>query len=535
MPDDTFDVIVVGAGTSGSILASRIAENGLNPGTGDRLKVALFEGGPYYLKGGPLRPGVGDPTRRRLITNIRSDETEPPHWFYDGFNVKAVGGCSLHWGSNASIPIPKDFANWERETGSGWTEETFKDAIDEAVRMYHVNHTPLTIPPESRKPRMSKGGQMFADAARGMGLKVNEPEDPREKAPRGLGRVNCINCGYCGRGHYCKYDSKVGGLYYLKMIGEENGLEVIPDCEVDHVILEKTGSSYVAKGIAYTQKGVKKQARAARVIVSCGTNGSPLLLYRSGYGPKDFLGANLLVENNNVGRHLDGDLSGGALDILLRFAEDIHEGAELGGRGGGSGSNLLVHEQGDRNKLTLSGVSPVALQNQYPDLLALYPVAPDFGMEHKEYMRRAVKRLGVIGFTLRAFIWDKGRIGMRGEHLYRRDDPDVLNQFLDNWHVAQDIVKKLNPQPVKVDDKPPRSFAILHEVGTCRAGISKENSVVTPDFDSHDIGNLMICSAAAVPSGCFTNSHMPTVSVSSHAWRRIVANHFTRGAAPLKI
>ena len=50
--DETFDVIVVGAGTAGTVVASRIAENGINPSTGDRLKVGLFEGGPYYLKEG---------------------------------------------------------------------------------------------------------------------------------------------------------------------------------------------------------------------------------------------------------------------------------------------------------------------------------------------------------------------------------------------------------------------------------------------------------------------------------------------------
>ena len=107
MPEyDVFDVIVVGAGTGGCILASRIAENGVNPTTGDRLKVALFDGGSDYMRyhegvkvGGPLRPGVGDPWRRRIVTNIRQDETAIHYWHYDGFNVKAVGGCSLHWGS----------------------------------------------------------------------------------------------------------------------------------------------------------------------------------------------------------------------------------------------------------------------------------------------------------------------------------------------------------------------------------------------------------------------------------------------------
>ena len=44
--DETFDVIVVGAGTAGTVVASWIAENGINPSSGDRLKVGLFEGGP---------------------------------------------------------------------------------------------------------------------------------------------------------------------------------------------------------------------------------------------------------------------------------------------------------------------------------------------------------------------------------------------------------------------------------------------------------------------------------------------------------
>ena len=527
--NDTFDVIVVGAGTGGTILASRIAENGVNPSTGDRLKVGLFEGGSYYMKGGPLRPGMGNPWRRRIITNIRHDETDPPHWHYDGFNVKAVGGCSLHWGGFAFLPIAKDYANWQRETGVDWSEEKFKDAHDEAVKMWHVHPAPLQfVTAEPPEKKLNKGAQMFADAATGLGLKVNPPPDARDKGIVGGSRVNCIFCGYCGRGHYCKYDSKVTGLWYLKLIGEENGLEVIPDTEVDHIIIEKRGASFVAKGIAYTQNGQRKEARAPRVIVSCGTNGTPLVLYRSGYGPKDFLGQKLVVENRNVGRYLDGDLSAGALDIQLLFGENIHVD-------GGRGSTVLIHEDGDRNKLTLSGVNAVAYTGQYPQILALSPVAPEFGWEHKDYMRTAAKRIGLLAFTMKAPLWDKGRIGLRGEHLYRRDDPAILGQFQKAWPTAQQIMRKLDPQPIKVDDPVPKSFAILHEVGTCRAGVSKESSVVTPEFDSHDVENLLIGSAAVIPTGNHTQSHMPTAVVNAYAWRKIVANHFSRGAAPLKL
>lgn len=522
-----FDVIVVGAGTAGTILASRIAENGVNPSTGNPLKVGLFEGGPYHLKGGPLRPGIGDPLRRRFVTNIKNDETDPPKWHYDGFNIKAVGGCSLHWGSNALMPIPKDYANWQASTSVDWdpTNRIFAEAIEEALAMYHVQ--PIQNFYSKPRPRaLTKGGQMFADAAKSLGYPVNTPPDPRDQGISGVSRINCILCGYCGRGHYCKYDSKITGLHYLKLIGEENGLEIIPDAEVDHVIIEKEGASFVAKGIAYTREGERKEARAPRVVVACGTSGTPVLLYRSGYGPKDLLGERLIVENNNIGSHLDGDLLGASLDMIALFGEDIHSDE-------GNASSLLVHEDGDRNKLTLRGISRISYTNQYPDQLALYSVAPDFGWDHREYMENAVKRIGVFAISLKAPLWNKGRVGVMGEHLYPRDDPAILSLIHKAWNIAHEIVGTITPRPIKVDDSPPESFNVLHEVGTCRAGINRKNSVVTPEFDSHDVRNLMICSAAVIPTANHTASHMPTVTVSCYAWRRIVANHFSRGAAPL--
>ncbi len=40
-----YDLLIVGAGMAGSILAARIAEKGVHPGSGDRLKVGLLEWG----------------------------------------------------------------------------------------------------------------------------------------------------------------------------------------------------------------------------------------------------------------------------------------------------------------------------------------------------------------------------------------------------------------------------------------------------------------------------------------------------------
>ena len=111
MPEyQTYDVIVAGGGTAGCIIASRIAQNGINPQSGDRLRVALIEGGPYLITGKEKpRPGYGVPSRRRVIINISYLEVRPQPWPYDGYQNKMVGGCGLHWGGNAYVPFSEDY------------------------------------------------------------------------------------------------------------------------------------------------------------------------------------------------------------------------------------------------------------------------------------------------------------------------------------------------------------------------------------------------------------------------------------------
>ena len=84
--------------------------------------------------------------------------------------------------------------------------------------------------------------------------------------------------------------------------------------------------------------------------------------------------------------------------------------------------------------------------------------------------------------------------------------------------------------PLEIDTRPPRRYSIAHQTSSCRAGESAQNSVVNSDFESHDVENLFVSSAAVIPRGNLTLSHIPTSVVAAHTWRRIVANHFSRGA-----
>ncbi len=71
MADKPFDLAIVGAGMAGCALAGKIAENGVNPTSGEPLNIALFDRGSYF-KGRPS-PGYGHPLRRQMFTNVTRD------------------------------------------------------------------------------------------------------------------------------------------------------------------------------------------------------------------------------------------------------------------------------------------------------------------------------------------------------------------------------------------------------------------------------------------------------------------------------
>jgi choline dehydrogenase-like flavoprotein len=503
MPERQYDVAIVGAGFSGPILAAKIAEKGVNPRNGDRLKVALIEAGPY-LKGTP-RPGYGSPLRRQMITNLEDDQSTYL-WDNNRSRAKVVGGSSLHWGAQAFLPYPVDYVHWQRETGVDWTEEKFREAVAEIRRVFNVHRYPDEID--------TRGNRLFRDVAKQMGY------DPRRHE---AARRNCIYCGFCLSPMMCKYDSRSSTLVTYIPLAERNGVEIIPDTYVEKILIEAKGDRGVARGLLCQNQGSSYEIAADKIMVSCGYRGTPLLLMRSGYGPKEWKGNPIIVENPNIGKHIDGHLSSN-LGVSALFDEPLGDG-ELGSIGG----YYLIHDEraDGEGRLLLRATFGY---DQLPSRAALHPFAPLYGREHKRYMReKGILRTGLLSASVskpsgRWYIDPDGKILCGGDHSL------TIRRVEEGRQMAYEVLQKMGARKISSPPAPVRITPTTrgqHSVGSCRAGVDPKTSVVNPYFESHDVDNLFLCDGSVIPRTTTGNTGTPQASVTVFAAGRMIERQFS--------
>ena len=271
MAEDTFDYIIVGAGSAGCVLADRLTEDGSH-------SVLVFENG-----GSDRSIYIQMPTALSIPMNMPRYNyfyhTEPePH--LDGRSLhtprgKVLGGSSSINGLVYVRGNPLDFDGWEEKGAHGWAYRN-------------------VLPYFRRAERRATGGDAYRGAEGKLRTTTGTLQNPLNPAwleagkQAGYPESSDMN-GYQQEG-FARMDMTVGdgrrcsaARAYLRPAMSRPNLAVRTHALVTRVLFEGRR----AVGVSYRQGDREDVVRARReVIVSAGSINSPQLLKLSGVGPQ---------------------------------------------------------------------------------------------------------------------------------------------------------------------------------------------------------------------------------------------------------
>ncbi len=314
MPE-TFDFVVVGAGSSGAVIASRLSED-------PTCRVALLEAGD--------RPPVEELIPAACSAMQQNPETD---WMYTadagncGLGLKGgrmmmprgrmLGGSS---GINYMAYVrghPGDFDAWATGGASGWS---YRDVLpyfrkseglapsDDIVIDTRAHSTTGPLGVSVRAPVLP-GAREFVDAAVAAGIPRGDYNGQDRGGPGGV--VSLFQTS--------TRNGKRSSTYHAFLEGDAEkrpNLTIITGAQVTRVVLEGAVGQRVATGVEYRVGGGETRAAFAtkEVVLSGGAIGSPHVLLLSGIGPRAELeaaGIACQVDSPHVGKHLKDHLQVG--------------------------------------------------------------------------------------------------------------------------------------------------------------------------------------------------------------------------------
>jgi choline dehydrogenase-like flavoprotein len=482
------DVVIVGSGAGGAVVACELAEAGQDV-------IVLEEGGHVP----PERYG-----------SMRPSETMRHMWRDAGLtfalglgdtpmvNVmmgRCIGGSSVLTGG-VCFRIPGSILReWSEDLGLvELTERGMEPCFEAVEKAIHVEQVPEHM--------RSQSTLRFLEGAQRLGY----PTKPLRRNTHG-----CNGCGRCNFG--CPHGAKLSvDVSYLPR-AMAAGARVYSDCRVETITRRNGRASGVVGRVLSGARGRKLgrlRVRARRVVVAAGAYGSPLLLARSGVG----------LGSGQVGKNLT--LHPG-FRVMARFDEKIE---------GWKGALQSAYSDAfEDERITLVGLFVP------PGVLAA--TMPGVGSEHVQ-RARSVPHLGIFGgmihddgggairevfgrpvMTYRMSSRDRAAVPKLMRHMaeifFAGGAKEVFLPVLGLGGIDADRLRILDLEHV-----PGRQLECgsQHPLGTCRMGVSPRGSVVDPDGQAWDLPELFVADGSILPTSLGVNPQLSIMSMATRiAWK----------------
>lgn len=521
----TYDFIVVGSGSAGSVVAERLSASG-------RFSVLVLEAGGSDMRFYVQMPlGYGKTFFDPAVNWNYRTEPDPglsgnaDHWP----RGKILGGSSS---INAMVWIRgqrEDFDAWAAAGNPGWGYDdllpVFKAIEDNeggadpwrgAGGPVHITDTTGKVHPLTRR---------YLQAASQAGLPLNPDFNGKSQEGAGVYQINAKG----GR-------RMSAARAFLRPAMKRKNLRVEMNALATKILFDGTR----AVGVEYEQRGTKHSVRAGGEIILCGGSiNSPQLLQLSGVGPAPLLhglGIPVVHANANVGANLQDHLG---INYTFRGREPT--------------LNQILRPWWGK---ALVGMQYILFRSG-PLSLSMNAAGGFFRTDPA--MTRPNMQLYFQAFStvipksgerpiLTPDPWPGFSVGLsncrpssRGEIMIRSADPRdypriVPNAYSTDSDVAEMLaavkfVRKIAAQPALaeiieeevlpgpriasdedlIQDFRKRSGTVYHPVSTCRMGPDPTRAVVDPRLRVHGLSGLRIIDASIFPDNISGNTNAASI------------------------